>query len=269
MTYCFTSTFLDEPINTERVIDIFEPHKCDEEDVAIFFIHGGGWRAGSRSRFYTIMKAYSERGFRCASVDYRLGNSNIFDQIADIRHGYDFFISHLKKLGKPLKVLVFGSSAGAHLAALLSLAAPGDCGDLLTVNGYEYENDWVQPLGVALQATPVTFVPWDEIFPGIWASMEDIVGTPYSEAPELYKKVSPANHVKKGSPAVFFLEAENEHMFPRHLTMKMVDLLIGKGVKSRCKVYRNTEHGFFYDITRKRQEEAFIDIIDFIRMIQK
>jgi acetyl esterase/lipase len=268
MSYSFTSTFLDDPINTSRVIDIFEP-VGEVEPTAMFFIHGGGWRGGTRSCFHKIMKAYADRGFCCASTDYRLSEVNIFDQIADVRHAYDYFVSYLKKQGRPVKILVIGSSAGAHLSALLTLAAPGECGDPLMVGDYKYQNEWIKPTGVALQACPVTFVPWEEIFPQGWDSMQDIVGTPHDEAPELYKKVSPANHVKKDSPAVFFLEAENEHMFPRRLTMRMVDLLISNGVKSRCKVYRNAEHGFFYDLTRRRQEEAFIDIIDFIRMIEE
>ena len=267
MTYSFTSVFLDEPIVLQRVLDIFEPVGT-EEKTALFFVHGGGWRQGSRAGFHKIMKAYADRGFRCASADYRLSGTNIFDQIADVRHAYDYFVSYLKKIGKPVNIMVIGSSAGAHLSALVSLAAPGECGEPIEVDDYKYKNEWIKPIGVALQATPVTFVPWEEIFPGIWDSMQDIVGKTYEEAPDLYKKVSPANYVKPDSPAVFFLEAENEHMFPRSLNMKMVDLLISKGVKSRCKVYRNAEHGFFYDVTRKRQEEAFIDIIDFIRMIE-
>jgi len=268
MTYSFTSTFLDDPINTSRIIDVFEP-VGKEEETAIFFIHGGGWRGGSREIFHKIMKAYADRGFRCASTDYRLSGVNIFDQIADVRHAYDTFVSHLKKLEKPVKILVMGSSAGSHLSAMLSLAAPGECGEPLTVGNYEYQNEWIKPVGAALQATPVTFVPWEEMFPAIWGTMQDIVGTPYDEAPDLYNKVSPANYVKHDSSPVFFMEAENEHMFPRRLIMRMVNMLISKGVKSRCKVYHNVEHGFFYDLTRKRQEEAFIDIIDFIRMINK
>lgn len=268
MAYFFQSNFLDEPIMTERVIDIFEP-VANEEKTAIFFIHGGGWQAGSRSVYHKIMKSYADRGFRSASADYRIDGANIFDQIADVRHAYDSFVSYLKNKGKPVNILVFGASAGAHLAALLALAEPGECGEPLTVGDRQYENEWVKPIGVALQSTPVTFIPWDEMFPAIWNAMQCIVGIPYDTDPEPYKKVSPANYVDKDNPPVFFMEAENEHMFPRRLTLNMVDLLMSKGVKSRCKVYRNVEHGFFFDLNRKRQEEAFIDIIDFITMIQK
>lgn len=268
MTYSFQSYFLDEPIMTERVIDIFEP-VANEEKTAIFFIHGGGWKAGNRKDYHKIMKSYADRGFRTASADYRLAGVNIFDQIADVRHAYDSFVSYLKEKGKPVNILVFGASAGAHLAALLALAAPGECGEPLEVGGRKYENEWVRPDGVALQSTPVTFIPWEEMYPHIWTSMQQIVGASYESSPELYKKVSPANYVDKDNPPVFFMEAENEQMFPRRMTLHMVDMLISKGVKSRCKVYRNVEHGFFYDLTRKRQEEAFIDIIDFIRTIQK
>ncbi len=263
MSLEFQSVFFDTPIVNGRVIDFFIP-EAPSRDVALFFVHGGGWRAGSRTIYYHIIEEYMNRGFICATTDYRLGGVSAFEQIFDIRCGYDLFISKLKELNRPLKIFTHGSSAGAHLNAMVSLTTPGECGEPCEFKGTGLKNAWVKPIGAALQATPVTFEPWEDIFPHIWASMVDIAGAAYEEHPDIFKRLSPCRYINDGSPALFFMEAENEHMFPGAMTQEVVDMLRRLGIKSQWKVYPRTEHGFFYDLTRRQQREAFEDIIGFI-----
>ncbi|HRU05717.1 MAG TPA: alpha/beta hydrolase, partial [Candidatus Brocadiia bacterium] len=235
--------------------------------VAIFFVHGGGWRAGTRQNMHLLMRGCNGRGFICGATDYRLAGVNIFDQIMDTRHGYRLFLDYLAGRGRPQRVCVFGSSAGAHLAALLALAAPGECGEPLAFRDFAPAGPWVPPAGAALQATPVTFEPWPDIFPAIWDSMQDIVGKPYDAAPELYRRVSPIEHLRPGSRPVFFLEAECEHMFPLDLTLKFIAKARALGVRAEHRVYTRAEHGFLYDLTRRQQREAFDDITRFLESL--
>ena len=56
--YQFQSYFLDKPLVKGRIFDVFEPAEgVPVKDVAIFFVHGGGWHSGSRAGFYEIMEA--------------------------------------------------------------------------------------------------------------------------------------------------------------------------------------------------------------------
>ncbi|HIJ73862.1 MAG TPA: alpha/beta hydrolase fold domain-containing protein [Candidatus Hydrogenedentes bacterium] len=266
MSFEYTSIYLDDPIVEGRALDVFEPGKARRE-LALFFVHGGGWRGGSRSGSHALMRAFNAEGFVCAATDYRLAGVHILDQLTDVRHGYDAFTGYLARHALPRQVAVFGSSAGAHLAALLALAVPGQCGESLRFHRKELENDWQSPVGAILSCGPVTFEPWEDIFPHIWISMQDIVGVPYADAPEAYRRVSPIEYVGSESPPCFMVCAENEHMFPFDQTMRFVEKMRSFGGIAEHKVYPRTEHGFLYDVVRRQQKEAFSDIIAFLQTL--
>ena len=125
------------------------------------------------------------------------------------------------------------------------------------------------PVGAALQSTPMLFEPWEDIFPHIWTAMEKIVGTKYKDNPELYKKLAPMNYLSASTCPLLFLEAENEHMFPLEYTVAAVEKLRSFSVEAEYKVYTKVEHGFFYDVTRRQQKEAFHDMLKFIEKVWK
>lgn len=75
-------------------------------------------------------------------------------------------------------------------------------------------------------------------------------------------------YLNKNSCPVFHLAAANEHMFPIEYAEAFVLAQNKLGVKGKFKVYGNAEHGFFYDLTRRQQKEAFHDIINFIESIE-
>ena len=268
MPFAYQSIYLDDPIVDGRALDIFAPEHATRP-VAVFLVHGGGWRAGSRAGMHALMRGLNREGFVCAATDYRLAGVTITDQITDVRHGYDLFVRHLGEGGRPVRVAVFGSSAGAHLASLLALTRPGECGEDAGAFGVTLTEPWQPPVGAVVQSTPVTFEPWDDIFPHIWTSMQGIVGRSYDDAPEAYRRVSPIEHVGASSPPFLFLEAEHEHMFPLELTLRFVRAMEACGRGAGHKVYTRAEHGFLYDLTRRQQKAAFGDMLDFLASLAR
>ncbi len=266
MSFAFESIYFEYPFVKGRVVDIFVPKEIKSE-AALFLIHGGGWRAGSRENFHYLINKFLDEGFICATTDYRMEGVTAFDQIFDIRCGYDLLVSTLKKLGRPLKIVTHGSSAGAHLCALMSLSAPGECGEPVEFNGYRLANDWVKPIGAIVQATPVTFEPWDEIFPQIWSCMQGIAGARYEDNVDVFRRLSPVSYLGAENPPLFFMEAANEHMFPGTMTKEFVDRHHAMGIQSRWKEYPNMEHGFFYNQERRQQREAFKDFVEFAHTV--
>lgn len=267
MSYEFKSYYFDDPIVNGRVMDIMLPRSVTRP-IALFFIHGGGWGAGSRENYHAIMRAFNREGFICASTDYRLcvPGITVLDQITDIRHGYCLFAEFLKKNNYPVRIVVHGSSAGAHLTALLALAAPGQCGESKKFADMNITG-WTAPVAAVLQATPVLFEPWEDIFPHGWTAMQKVVGASYEKHPDLYRKVAPINYISKSSCPVFFLEAECEHSFPTKYVVQFTEKMRSLGRRAECKIYTNAEHGFFYDVTRRQQKEAFADILKFINSL--
>ncbi len=258
MRNMFKSYFLDCPLVNGRVFDVFEPEKYTK-DTAIFLVHGGGWRTGSRNLFYEIMQAFCDRGYIIASVDYRLNVSG-FEQICDIRDAYDRFVTILKEKDRPLNIAVYGVSAGAHLASLMTYTEPDGCGE----GCGNLQNDWVKPCKVMLQATPHNFKHWEGMMPNMWELYQEVAGVPYEENSEPFERLSLENYINPNNPQTFFMEAELEHLFPSEHTLKIARKQREMGINSHWKVYPKVEHGFFYELKRKAQLEAFEDICSFL-----
>ena len=268
MKHEFQSFYLDSPLTKGRIFDLFLPEETSR-DTALFFVHGGGWAGGTRTEYHGIMERCNELGYICASTDYRLPGGMRFadapgitaiDQLRDIRESYDRFVSILKEKKHPLKIGVFGTSAGAHLASLLLCADPGECGESCSLR-----NEWVKPACGFLQSTPATFEPWENIFPHIWQAMQlYAAGCRYESNPEAFRALSLNRYIRGDNPRLFFMEAENEHMFPSAMTREIVRRHNEMNIPSEWKVYRAAEHGFFYSLDRAVQREAFEDILRFV-----
>ncbi len=254
----YTSFYMDSPLIAGRGFDIFEPQNTTR-DIAVFFIHGGGWNSGSRTEFHKIMEVLRQRDYLTASTDYRLNGATVFDQLQDVREAYDRFVTVLKQNNRPLKIAVLGSSAGAHLASLLLCANPGECGEK-----YDFENEWVKPCLGILQATPHDFLHRESMMPQFWTQMQNAAGVPYALDPERYERLSLKNYIRKDNPALFFMEAGLEHLFPSEYTLEIVRKQRAMGIPSQWKVYRGMEHGFFFELVRKGQQEAFEDVCAFL-----
>lgn len=254
----YSSYYLDVPLQEGRVFDLFEPASITL-DTAVFFVHGGGWIGGSRTIFHKIMEAMNNRGYLCASTDYRLKGVSAFEQLQDIREAYDAFVTLLKQKKRPLKIAVYGSSAGSHLASLLVCADPGECGENCRLS-----NKWVKPAYGILHATLHDFLPREWMMPQVWSGMQRAAGAPYELDPDRYEKLSLKNFIRKTNPPLFFIEAEYEHLFPSKYTLEFVKKHRKWKIMSHWKVYSGMEHGFFYELVRKAQLEAFEDICAFL-----
>ena len=255
MAFQLKTHYLDRPIQLQRIYDIYVPEEI-RHDTAIFFIHGGGWKAGSRLNYLPILEELTNRGYLVASTDYRL-NVSVFEQLKDCREAYMHFVRELRKMGRPVKIAVYGGSAGAHLSSLLLAAKPGEVGE-------DYEGEWVVPECGLLQSLPRTFEPWEDIIPYLWKDMQFAVRTPYDEAPELYKKVSFDQYLRPGMPRIFLMEAEWEEMFFYPTKFALAREIAALGNRVCVKLYKNLEHGFFFNLEREHQRIALEDFLTFI-----
>ena len=96
MDYEIRTYYLDKPLKVGRVFDVFMPSEI-KKDVALFIVHGGGWRAGSRQLHHSIIEEFVNRGYVVATTDYRLYAKDAFEQLAIMQMPKRIWI--LKKLG--------------------------------------------------------------------------------------------------------------------------------------------------------------------------
>lgn len=81
----------------------------------VIWIHGGGWKAGSKDRCFVSW--LTDHGYSVASISYRLTDKAIFPaQIHDCKGAIRWLRAHANEYGYSTeKIAVAGSSAGGHL----------------------------------------------------------------------------------------------------------------------------------------------------------
>lgn len=105
-----------------HVLDVYTPIEANKSPV-VFWIHGGGWQAGDKSSVQLKPKFFTDKGFVFVSTNYRLlPQVEMGDIIRDIAKSLHWVHAHIAEHGgDPQRILVMGHSAGAQLAALISI----------------------------------------------------------------------------------------------------------------------------------------------------
>jgi acetyl esterase/lipase len=106
----------------QQVMDIVRPKEAGKHP-AILAIHGGGFRGGSRKGYQAICTTLAERGYVCATADYRLAPAAPFPAaVYDVKSAVRYLRANASRLGiDPAKIGVMGGSAGGHLALFLGV----------------------------------------------------------------------------------------------------------------------------------------------------
>jgi arylformamidase len=103
----------------------------------LVFIHGGYWQELSAADSLFAATACTQRGAAFAALDYTLAPAaSVADMVAECRRALVWLFQHAKALGVDTsRIVVAGSSAGAHLAAMVALpgALPDGAGGSFAV----------------------------------------------------------------------------------------------------------------------------------------
>ncbi len=180
-------------------IDIYKPKELNEKVPLLVFIHGGGWRSGKRQDYLVYLLSYAEKGYVTATVSYRLKKDSIYPAaVEDVLDGIDFLFQNGDAYGYDTnRVALIGGSAGAHLAMLA---------------GYDWKNR--QPHKI--KAVVDIYGPVDMTTPYAQTQymVNDFIGHPYSEKPELYREASPAKYLNKNLPPTLIFQGTSDNLLP-------------------------------------------------------
>ena len=197
----------------EPQMDIQRPQPVGVLKPAIVFLCGNGWgydRTLNREGFWYALDLANEKGYVAATVDYSssVENNNgrpigIFPaQIYDVKSAIRFLRANAKQYDiDPARIGVIGFSSGGSLALLLGLTVPAD--------GLEGPDDNLQ-YSSAVQAVvnlsgATDLVSWNKE-PYVSAYL----GGSLQERPEQYKRASPINYVKPGTPPILTIHGDKD-----------------------------------------------------------
>lgn len=233
-------------------LDIFMPGKLGEKPLPlIVWIHGGGWRGGSKAGAPTI--AYVSNGFVAASVEYRFSQKAIFPaQIQDCQAALRFLRANAKKYHiDPEHVGVWGASAGGHLVALLGTS--GGKNAFPKIGGNDEQSDRVQAVcdwfGPADFNTVVAQAADDKNAKNIFKfnSPTDpyslLIGVPLNSDKEKGDAVSPVHFVSKDNPPFLILHGTHDTLVPYAQSVELLDALKKEGVDAILQSMPGSGHG--------------------------
>jgi acetyl esterase/lipase len=129
------------------------------------------------------------------------------------------------------RIVAWGKSAGAHLAALLGLTggrrdADGPSGAVAGVVDWYGAADLTT---MAAQAMPTAIARSDD--PDSRESQ--LLGVPVGEAPELARRASPVNHVHPAAPPFHIAHGGFDRFVPVAQSRQLADSLRGAGCRGR------------------------------------
>ena len=231
-------------INEDRLaLDPYLPDGVKNPPLVIW-IHGGGWRAGSRKK--CDIRWMTDHGFAVASISYRLTHQAIFPaQIHDCKAAVRWLRANQETYGYSTEQLaVAGSSAGGMLAALLGTS--GGVSDLEGKVGSHLEQssrvqaviDFYGPTDFLLRSKTQ---PSKANEPG--SVVYRLLGGGADQKTALAKMASAAFHVSSDDPPMLVYHGVNDKTVLLDQSERMRDVYSDAGLSIALVLIENAGHG--------------------------
>lgn len=248
-------------------LDLYENVFTDTPRPVVVWVHGGAWRRGSKDSVPAT--DWINNGFAIASIDYRLSPVAKFPaQIHDIKAAIRFLRANADEYDiDPKRVIVAGSSAGGHLAALVGLTndveeLEGSVGDHVdqssdvqaTVSFYGASNLET----ILSQSTPHGLsvrVP----------ALKLLLGDRPENVPALARLASPVTHVDATDPPLWLIHGDADPQMPIKQSQELAEACKQSGVPVDFETIPNAVHGGaeFYENDRLfRIGQAVLRVLD-------
>jgi acetyl esterase/lipase len=219
----------------ETVLDVYQPKvPATQKRPGVVVIHGGGWTGGTKDDYgVRVCSRYVEKGFVCASVEYRLAKvATAPAAVIDVLNAAHWFEQNAKKYQVDTKrIVVTGGSAGGHLSLMVGItpgsAKLGPSAKIAAVVNFYGITDVADQLsGPHMQDYAVTWVPEQK------------------GRVELARRVSPMTYVRKGLPPILTIHGDADQTVPYEHGVKLTKALRDVGDDAELVSVPQGEHGF-------------------------
>jgi acetyl esterase/lipase len=240
------------------LLDLYRPKNAKGPLPTIVFVHGGGWRNGSKAagRKQAWIVPY---GFALVSINYRLTNAAQWPaQINDCYEAVRWVRRNAKAYGlAPGRVGCWGTSAGAHLAALMGTRRYPHAEDVSSQ--VHAACDWFGPS--ELLSMPPNNIGNGRTEADIAKSNgAKLLGATVRAVPKLARDASALDNVSTGDAAFLIMHGDADKGVPLVQSQKLHDKLKATGVDSTLIILKGAGHGgaqFSSDASQKAVAEFF------------
>ncbi len=215
-------------------LDLYRPEKFEGALPVVVWVHGGGWKNGSKDRCPAVWLV--PHGYAVASINYRLtGVAQWPAQMDDCRASIRWLRKNAEKYGLDGDhVGVWGGSAGGHLVALMGTLPKAE--DEAVSSQVQAVCDWYGPSD--LLTMPPNLGPNKATSNGA-----KLLGATVVEVPELAKKVSAFHQVSKEDAPFLIVHGDKDPGVPLEQSRKLHEALTAAGVPSTLHVVEGAGHG--------------------------
>jgi acetyl esterase/lipase len=247
--------------------------------LSVVFVHGGGWRIGYKDMLTRpFFRRLAAQGHAILDIEYTLcPEGDIPTMIAEVKEAILWIKAHSGEYGlDPERVVLMGGSAGAHLAllaaytsghpSLLPLSGEGDTSVRGVVAFYPpadflalQELAATETLGPEGGARSLELDRVSEAILGRLFNLQcdeddmkvsfrdmipDMIGGTPDEAPELYRLLSPIDHVGQHCPPTLLLQGTDDIFGLLPAVRRLHQELRGAGATSILVEFPHAEHAF-------------------------
>ena len=224
----------------ELHLDLYSPRQAAGKLPAIVVLHGGGWAQGTHSEMRPVARAFAEKCYVAANVEYRLAPRSKYPaQLHDVKCAVRWLRANANRCQiDPERIAAFGVSAGGHLALLLGLTEPSD--GLEGDGGSADESSKVQAVIDVMGPTDLTKPGWSA---GTEALINDLMGGSREQMPDAYRAASPVVYIRRGAPPVLIVHGTQDPVVPFEQAKLLHDALRKAHVPCRLVTLHGRDHG--------------------------
>ncbi len=224
-------------------LDLYLP-KGHKGYPVLVFVHGGGWKNGSKEGAAKFARLFAKNGVGVVSTNYRLSPKFQHPVHAqDVANAVGWVHKNIAKYGgRPDQLFLSGHSAGGHLVALLAT-----------------DPTYLDAVGVPMKdikgVIPIS---------GVYVFRPDSLPKVFGEDKEAYRKAAPLTHVKGQHPPFLILVAEKDFKGFDKMAEQFCAALKKSGCSATVLNVKDRNHGSIFGQMANQADSATQATLAFI-----
>ncbi len=239
--------------NRENKVDLYLPSGVEGPVPVLMYIHGGGWRAGSKESSVLRLLPWLEKGWAVVNVQYRLAAVSLAPAaVEDCLCALRWVIRNAEQYNIDTdRIVVTGNSAGAHLALTTGMI-PASA-------GLDRECPGPEELSVAAIINWYGITNVGDLLDG--ENMKTYAVTWMGSVPnrlEIAARVSPMTYVRTGLPPILTIHGDADPTVPYQHGVRLHEELAKFDVQNELHTVPGGGHGGF----NREETIAIFETID-------